>query len=182
MSYTERIRKIKADIIQQRDAHYALNGFIPITKKYQSRKQRENDNNYHLKQLCKHLKLKGPQVVDRTNINIIDDDIFHCVQSTAKRIIWKELDNELRIEYIENYMSCCELDPPLNDQIKLEIIELLQNGKLIRKSDVQFDEVNAMVVCIKVLKYDEDNDNYYINLQQQIARKKRNQRLKKLFS
>jgi len=183
MDYATRIRGIRTEIAGVRDEHYAKHNFKPVKKAYQSRRKRESDSNYHLKQLCKHLKLKGPEVFDQRDIDIINDDIFHKPgeEGEKERVVWKDIDNEARVEYVENFLSCAEFNPPVSDDIKQQLVDLLQDGKLLRKSDIVFDEVNAVVTKICVMKYDEETDSYYLNLKQQEERNKRSKRLKKLF-
>lgn len=183
MDYSNKIRRIRTGIAQIRDKHYAKHDFVPIKKAYQSRKKRENDSNYHLKQLCKHLKLKGPEVFDQRDVDILNDDIFHNNnQQDTTRTVWRELTNDERVEYIENFLARDEFDPPVSPAVKKELIDLLQDGKLIRKSDIHFDEVNGAVTQICVLKYDQENDTYYVNLKIQEDKKKRSKRLKKIFN
>lgn len=179
MDFESRINDIRREIANVRDAQYAEHSFEPVRKLYQSRKGKDNDKNFNLKDMYSYLNLEGPKEMRKKRINITKDDIF--ADSTQEKILWANLDIPERVEQMENYLSQKEYEPPLTEEIKDEIIDLVQNGKLHRKSDIRYDEYSGEILSILALSYDEHSQFYYINLEEKKSKRKTKEKLKKLF-
>lgn len=191
MNYPARVREIRAELAAMRDEHYQKYNVKKVTKAYQERATRNTDSNYHLKQLCKSLKLKGSDEISQADIDIRKADIFITTDQEPDRVVWSNLENEERVRILKEYLNTplkkahprAPAPSPLNQEVISEILELAADGKLTRKSDIHFDEVNSRIVKINILRYDEEKDQYYLNLQQKkerdIKRKRMNKMLKK---
>ena len=177
MSYQDRIRAIKEHLATLRDEQYVKNEYTPVIKAYQSRQDRGEGSNYHVKQLCRTLKMQeGPEIFDQDSISLTQDNIFNLDAEEVERIPWSKMEVEQRVQMVEDYLSTAEMRPPIDDDAKNQVIQLVQDGLLKKKTDIKYDEVNKKIVGITILKYDTESNKYIINninkKQQEIRRKK----------
>lgn len=184
MNFPDRIRRLRESIAQISADHRAKHSDTNVTKAYQNRSTRK-DPSFDLKQLCKRLKLKGPEALDSTSatgIDITSADIFLTVdQRDTTSVKWADISVEERKTIMATHLETTVRQPPLTQPVIDLILDMVEKGRLNRKSDVSFDEVNKKIISIPVLKYDDEANSYYINLEEKAVRDKKRKDMKKFM-
>jgi len=101
-----------------------------------------------------------------SNQNLINDpDIFNIVSNDKEYKEWKQLTTEEKLQKLDLFITSRHYDPT-NEQTDYdeEVIEflkeLVQEGKLYLKKDIEYDKINQRIACIPLVKYQPESNTY----------------------
>ena len=140
--------------------------------------------NYEIQNML-YQNLKRKKKFNKSKINFIDD-LEQLEVNTVKDITnfkdFKSLTIPERLEIIQNYFNKINI----SEKDQSFIINLIKKDNLKNKTDIDYDKVNKSIRNIKILKFNNDTNYFFINILEinnydnQILKSKRN--INKLIS
>lgn len=140
--------------------------------------------NYEIQNML-YQNSKRKKKFNKSKINFIDD-LEQLEVNTVKDITnfkdFKSLTIPERLEIIQNYFNKINI----SEKDQSFIINLIKKDHLKNKTDIDYDKVNKSIRNIKILKFNNDTNYFFINILEinnydnQILKSKRN--INKLIS
>jgi hypothetical protein len=105
-----------------------------------------------------------PTKEKKTNVDLLQSNIFHTNDPERKVVPWIKLSPDERADklkdYLDNYFP--EEGKQINNTTKKMLIDMAKEGKLKLKKEIKYDEVNERVVKINVLLPESTHSHNYI--------------------
>lgn len=103
-------------------------------------------------------KFKRKRKTDVKYIMDFNFDDINIVKDESELKEFKELDIEERLEYIDEFCK----NNNISDDIKNALEEMIKEGKLKNKTELNFDKINKKIYSINILHYDEQKKEYIL--------------------
>lgn len=99
--------------------------------------------------------------------NLINDpDIFNIVSNDKEYKDWKQLTTEEKVakanEFFQSTHYLEEGQEPYEEEVKNKLIEIIEEGKLYLKKDIEYDKINQRIAIIPLVKYQLDTKSWII--------------------
>jgi hypothetical protein len=181
-SYLSRLDELLQQFITLTKKEYEIHGFVEsqpeISEEILEKKKLSNTNkaNFELDMMYNKInhiskknalrkKTKINEVVGQTNQNLINDpDIFNIVSNDKTYKDWKQLTLEEKLtkadEFFQSSHYLEEDQPAYDEAIKTEIIQMITDGKLHLKKDIEYDKINQRIANIPLVKYQIETKSY----------------------
>ena len=107
------------------------------------------------------------------NIDILKNDLFNVVKNENKYLEWKKMCLEDKIKIMEEYLEKANKnDIPYTEEIKVKILEMVKDNKILIKKEIVFDKINKKILDIPIVKY--VDEEFIIEDVKKISIKKKN--------
>lgn len=103
-------------------------------------------------------KFKRKRKTDVKYIMDFNFDDINIVKDESELKEFKELDIEERLGYIDEFCK----NNNISDDIKNALDEMIKEGKLKNKTELNFDKINKKIYSINILYYDEQKKEYIL--------------------
>ena len=113
-------------------------------------------------------KVQVNQVETQTlNKNLLNDpDIFNIVNNEKDYKDWKQLSIETQLQKAAEFFASShyleEDQVPYDEETKIILIEMIKDGKLYLKKDIEYDKINQRIANIPLAKYQAETKTYCI--------------------
>ena len=104
-------------------------------------------------------KFKRKRKTDVRYIMDFNFDDINIVKDESEFKEFKELEIEERLLYIDDFCT----SNFISDEIKKELCDIIQGGKLKNKTELNYDKINKKIYSIKILTYNEQNKEFILN-------------------
>jgi len=104
-------------------------------------------------------KFKRKRKTDVKYIMEFNFDDINIVKEDEEFKEFKELEIEQRLLYIDDFCK----SKFISDEIKEELYDIIKDGKLKNKTELNYDKINKKIYSIKILIYDEENKEFILN-------------------
>jgi len=117
-------------------------------------------------------KIDINQIETHTNQNLLNDpDIFNIVNNEKDYKDWKQLTKEEQLQKAEEFFASThyleEDQEPYDEAIKTELLEMIKDGKLFLKKDIEYDKINQRIGNIPLVKFQVETKTYCIKSAEQ---------------
>jgi len=184
-SYLPRIEELQEKYYQATLDEYQIQDYHPIEKEVnlesiqKAKKKKTDTANFELDMMYNKInnisnklayKRKGQvaQIEGQSlHQNLINDpDIFNIVSNEKEYKDWKQLTTEEKVEKANNFFESThyleEGQVPYDEEIKIKLIEIINEEKLYLKKDIEYDKINQRIASIPLLKYQLDTQTWLI--------------------
>lgn len=184
-SYLLRIEELQEKYYQATLDEYQIQDYHPIEKEVnlesiqKAKKKKTDTANFELDMMYNKInnisnklayKRKGQvaQIEGQSlHQNLINDpDIFNIVSNEKEYKDWKQLTTEEKVEKANDFFQSThyleEGQEPYDEEIKIKLIEIINEEKLYLKKDIEYDKINQRIASIPLLKYQLDTQTWLI--------------------
>ena len=118
-------------------------------------------------------------------VDLFDDDengeIFHDKKSEIIVVEWRKLNDEEKKELIKEYIESRFSSLNYYDELIKKLNVMVDEGRFSSSKDIIYDKINGKVVGIPSMKYNSDNDLYYIDTKPKVSVNRKKSRVSKIM-